>query len=219
MALFSSAILLDELVAVLERDKFSALLAAQEITPALLMQRYGLLTTVVKPEPIGRTVPSDEDDDHVIATALSAQADAIATGDRDLLGLHPYRTIRILSPADTLRYVEASRLSAIRKYRGERAPSVEVRLEGQEAAVVATHGGEPRIGDSPPAHRLARHAIAAAGKQAFVQGRQPEVEGGGHRGEGPAGRIPAESLDGIEEPHYTEVMAGDKRIFGKNILA
>ena len=53
VALFSSAILLDELVAVLERDKFSALLAAQEITPALLMQRYGLLTTVVKPEPIG----------------------------------------------------------------------------------------------------------------------------------------------------------------------
>ena len=109
VALFSSAILLDELVAVLERDKFSALLAAQEITPALLMQRYGLLTTVVKPEPIGRTVPSDEDDDHVIATALSAQADAIATGDRDLLGLHPYRTIRILNPADTLRYVEVSR--------------------------------------------------------------------------------------------------------------
>ena len=108
VALFSSAVLLDELLDVLKREKFSALLASQEITPALLMQHYGTLTTVVRPESIGRTVLSDEDDDHVIATALSAQADAIATGDRDLLELHPYRTVQILSPADALRYVEAS---------------------------------------------------------------------------------------------------------------
>ena len=108
VTLFSSAILLDELIDVLKREKFSALLASQEITPTLLMQHYGMLTTVVRPEPIGRTVLSDEDDDHVIATALSAQADVIATGDRDLLKLHPYRTVQILSPSDALRYVEAS---------------------------------------------------------------------------------------------------------------
>ena len=44
----------------------------------------------MKPQPIERTVPSDADDDAVIATALAAQADIIATGDSDLLVLHPY---------------------------------------------------------------------------------------------------------------------------------
>ncbi len=34
-----------------------------------------------------------------------AQADVIATGDGDLLVLHPYQGIQILNAADTLRYV------------------------------------------------------------------------------------------------------------------
>ena len=105
--LFSSAILLDELADVLAREKFAALLTAREITPAFLMQRYGMLATLAVPAPVERTVPADEDDDHVIATAIGARADAIATGDQDLLQLHPYRQIQILSPADLLRYMEA----------------------------------------------------------------------------------------------------------------
>ena len=105
VALFSSAILLDELASVLKRDKFSARLAALPIAPTLLTQRYGILATLVDPAPISRAVPSDEDDDYVIATAVGARADAIVTGDGDLLQLRAYRGIPILSPADALRYV------------------------------------------------------------------------------------------------------------------
>ena len=83
--LFTSNVLLDELAYVLERGKFGAMLASQGLTPTFLMQRYGILTTLVKPQPIKRTVPRDADDDVVIATALAAQADIIATGDSDLL--------------------------------------------------------------------------------------------------------------------------------------
>ncbi len=43
------------------------------------MQRYGMLAQLVKPQPIERTV-RDIDDDVVIATALAAKADVIATG-------------------------------------------------------------------------------------------------------------------------------------------
>jgi putative PIN family toxin of toxin-antitoxin system len=103
--LVTSSVLLDELADVLRRNKFAALLASQKITPAYLMQRYGMLAELVKPQPIERTVPSDTDDDAVIATALGAQADAIATGDSDLLVLHPYRGIQILNATDALRYV------------------------------------------------------------------------------------------------------------------
>lgn len=89
----------------LGRDKFAALLASQEITPAFLMQRYGMLARLVKPQPIERTVPNDADDDAVIATALAAQADVIATGDSDLLVLHPHQGIQILNAADALQHV------------------------------------------------------------------------------------------------------------------
>jgi len=101
---FTSSVLLDELADVLERDKFAALLVSQEITPAFLMQRYGILAKLVTPQPIERTV-RDVDDDAVIATALAAQADVIATGDSDLLVLHPWQGIQILNAADALQHV------------------------------------------------------------------------------------------------------------------
>jgi putative PIN family toxin of toxin-antitoxin system len=107
-ALFTSSVLLDELADVLARDKFEAMLASQGITPAFLMQRYGMLAKLVTPQSIERTV-RDTEDDAVIATALAAQADVIATGDNDLLVLHPYQEIQILSPADAVRLVMPER--------------------------------------------------------------------------------------------------------------
>ncbi len=86
------------------REKFVTLLTAQNITPAFLMQRYGMLAQLVKPQPIERTV-RDIDDDAVIATALAAKTDVIATGDSDLLVLHPWKEIQILNAADALQLV------------------------------------------------------------------------------------------------------------------
>ena len=103
VVLFSSGVLLDELASVLERDKFAGFLATRDITPAFLMRRYGMLTTLVKPARVTRAVPTDADDDHVIAAASTARADAIATGDGDLLPLDPWQGIRILLPAEVLR--------------------------------------------------------------------------------------------------------------------
>lgn len=104
ITLFTSNLLLDELVTVLERKKFAQLLASKNITPAFLMQHYGMLAMSVKPKPIKRTV-RDIDDDMVLATALAAKADAIATGDNDLLVLHPWEGIQILNAADALQSV------------------------------------------------------------------------------------------------------------------
>ena len=109
IALFSSAALLEELAGVLERRKFIAALASRDLTAAFLTRRYGAVTTLVGPMPVGRAVPADADDDHVIGAALGARADAIATGDRHLLELDPYRGIRILAPAAVLELVNLGR--------------------------------------------------------------------------------------------------------------
>ena len=106
VTLFSSAVLLDELAGVLERGKFITALASRAVTPAFLTWRYGAVATLVGPLPVDRVVSADADDDHVIAAALGARADAIATGDRHLLELNPYRGIRILSPAAVLDLVK-----------------------------------------------------------------------------------------------------------------
>ena len=50
----------------------------------------------------------DADDDKYLETAVGGSADAIVTGDRDLLDMHPFEGISILSPADWLARNERS---------------------------------------------------------------------------------------------------------------
>jgi hypothetical protein len=44
----------------------------------------------------------DPADNHILSCALEAQAHAIVTGDQDLLTLHPFRGVDILTPAEFL---------------------------------------------------------------------------------------------------------------------
>lgn len=107
VTLFTSPDLLDELADVLNREKFSKLLLQHQLTPDYLMQRYGMLAQVVNSVPIERTVPDDPDDDAVLACALAAHAQMIVTGDSDLIVLHPWQGIDIVSPAEALQRLAA----------------------------------------------------------------------------------------------------------------
>jgi len=53
---------------------------------------------IVDAAPLPVPVCRDQDDDLVLATAVAAGADAIVTGDEDLLVLRAHQTISILSP-------------------------------------------------------------------------------------------------------------------------
>jgi hypothetical protein len=45
----------------------------------------------------------DPKDDKFLEVALNGRADVIVTGDADLLGIHPWRGIEVLSPAKYLK--------------------------------------------------------------------------------------------------------------------
>ena len=70
---------------------------AQEVVRAVKKDAH-----LVSPAPRSESVCRDPDDDWILATAVAAEADAIVTGDQDLLILKTYDGIPIVSPRSFL---------------------------------------------------------------------------------------------------------------------
>lgn len=101
--MFLSLPMLLELQETFQRAKFTPRLAAQGETPVSLAARFRAASHEAVPARI--TPPPglrDADDQHVLACAVSAQADAIVTGDKDLLDLKSFAGIPILNATDAL---------------------------------------------------------------------------------------------------------------------
>jgi hypothetical protein len=60
------------------------------------------------PLEVAPVVAADPDDDIVVATALATEADAIVSGDNDLLALKQHRGIAIISPREFVRLLRES---------------------------------------------------------------------------------------------------------------
>ncbi len=99
-ALATSDVLLSELRATLTR-KFT-------ISPPveLFLTSFRDSVRLVEPATLPAPVCRDADDDIVLATAVAADADVIATGDNDLLVLEGYEGIRIVSPRTLLQQLD-----------------------------------------------------------------------------------------------------------------
>ena len=104
--LVSSTPLLAELQGVLARAKFAAQSVSRGVRSADLFEGYAALVGNGAPLSTRRVVPTDPDDDHVIACALAAHANAIVSGDRDLLDLADFRDIPIRTPRQALATIE-----------------------------------------------------------------------------------------------------------------
>ena len=106
--LCTSEVLLAELLDVLSRGKFAARLAQAGLTPESIVGDMRRLAVVMSPAAVPRVVPTDPDDDHVLAAALASAADIIASGDkRDLLPLGSYEGIPIVTAREAVKRLEA----------------------------------------------------------------------------------------------------------------
>jgi putative PIN family toxin of toxin-antitoxin system len=94
-----SAATLEELRVVLRRRKFARYIQPGAVEP-YLAQIWNAAENIVNPPPIRAC--RDPRDDKFLEVAVHGRADLILSGDTDLLTLHPFQGIAILSPADYL---------------------------------------------------------------------------------------------------------------------
>lgn len=96
--------LLAELADVLQREKFRTRLEERGQTATAILTRIREVAQIF--EPAAMSVPAslgDPDDVHVLACAVAASADAIVTGDDDLLALKEFGGISIIEIKEALR--------------------------------------------------------------------------------------------------------------------
>jgi uncharacterized protein len=102
--LFLSLPLLLELQETLQHPKFAQRLAGRGETAETLAARFRAACHEATPARI--TPPAelrDPDDLHILACAVAAEADAIVTGDNDLLALGSFEGIPIIKAAEALK--------------------------------------------------------------------------------------------------------------------
>ena len=100
--LYTSAVLATELREVLAYPKFAQRLSASGETTDRCLGRFLAIANLTAAATLEGAVTADPDDDHVIACALSAQADAIVSGDAQLLNLKHYQSIAIVNATAAL---------------------------------------------------------------------------------------------------------------------
>ena len=72
------------------------------------MDMLNSASEIVEPAPLKESVCRNPDDDMVLATALSGNADCLVSGDKDLTEMKAFENIPILKPSDFSAF-EASR--------------------------------------------------------------------------------------------------------------
>ena len=104
----TSEALIQELVRILDREKFRSKLATKNRTTGQIVALYAQLADIVEPAVLPATIPGllDPDDRHILACAVAARADLIISGDKRVRQIQTYQGIPIVSAAEALRRIE-----------------------------------------------------------------------------------------------------------------
>ena len=99
----ASSLVLAEFEEVIQREKFQMRLRQKGQSTLEIISRFRAVALIAEGSPI--PVPAtlrDPDDLHVLVCAVGADADAIVTGDDDLLSLEKFEGIPILTARQAL---------------------------------------------------------------------------------------------------------------------
>ncbi|NJL83707.1 MAG: putative toxin-antitoxin system toxin component, PIN family [Chloroflexaceae bacterium] len=98
IVIYSSAAILQELSATLKRPKFKARLELLNGSASAVVETTLSLVKLCSIACVDASELRDPNDIIIIGTAVAAEANAIITGDQDLLVLESYLSILILTP-------------------------------------------------------------------------------------------------------------------------
>ena len=99
---YTSPELFDELERVLNYPHLAKAIVKKQQTPTAILNLLRDVLRVVQAPALTSRVCRDPDDDAVLACAKSASADLIISGDQDLLVLHAFEWIQIVTAAQAL---------------------------------------------------------------------------------------------------------------------
>lgn len=96
----TSGHIVQKLIEVLGRPRFYGRLSNAALNAFLVEYQYDAVRVV--PDPSVSGVCDDEEDDLVLGTAVTAEAEFLVTGDKGLLKIEEYQGVRIVTAAEFL---------------------------------------------------------------------------------------------------------------------
>lgn len=97
LQIYTSLEILSEVYRVLYYPKFKQYIDNQQASPGELFAKIVSLCTIIQVDQVVKGVCSDADDEKFLSCALAANVKVLVSGDKHLLGLEQYQSVRILN--------------------------------------------------------------------------------------------------------------------------
>lgn len=97
LVIYTSLEILAEVNRVLHYPKFQQYIDNQQASPEELFAKIASLCTIIQADQVVKGVCSDADDEKFLSCALAANVKALISGDKHLLDLKQYQSVRILT--------------------------------------------------------------------------------------------------------------------------
>lgn len=97
LVIYTSLEILAEVHRVLHYPKFQQYIDNQQTSPGELFAKIASLCTIIQVDQVVKGVCSDADDEKFPSCALAANVEVLVSGDRHLLNLVQYQSVRILT--------------------------------------------------------------------------------------------------------------------------
>lgn len=97
LVIYTSLEILAEIYSVLHYPKFQQYIDNQQTSPGELFAKIASLCTIIQVAQVVKGVCSDADDEKFLSCATAANVEVLVSGDRHLLNLVQYQSVRILT--------------------------------------------------------------------------------------------------------------------------